>query len=268
MTSFIPAILLNLALLAAVHAQTPNTLTPEEKAAGWKLLFDGKTMKNWDDPRQKHPAGDAWSIEDGCLKANAKPKITEDLFSKETYTNFELAFDWKISPAGNSGVKYLIQDHLFVNKPAPGQKFEDTVEYALHHRETARRSSGQDYVIGFEYQVIDNKANSDALSGVTHSAGALYDVMGPSKDVTRPVGEWNHARIVVRGNHVEHWLNEEKVVDASLEPTFLGDHLVKRWGKTPTVFDMLTQHRKKDCHISLQNHDCDAWFRNIRIRRL
>jgi hypothetical protein len=266
MTSSTIGIFLNFALLtASLPAQ--NTLTAEEKAAGWKLLFDGKTMKNWDDPRQKHPAGDAWSIEDGCIKANAKPKITEDLFSKETYTDFEFAFEWKISPAGNSGVKYLIQDHLFVKKPEPGQRFEDTVEHALQHRETTRQSKGQDYVIGFEFQMIDNDANKDAHNGTTHTAGALYDIAPPLKDATKPVGEWNQSRIVLKGNHVEHWLNGEKVVDATLEPSFLADQSVKRWGKSPTVFDMLTQHRKKDCPISLQNHDSDAWFRNIKIRR-
>jgi len=86
-------------------------LTPDEQKVGWVLLFDGTTMNGWDDPRLKAPAGDAWTTEDGCLKANKHPRITEDLFTKEEFRDFELAFDWRISPRGNSGVKYRIQEH-------------------------------------------------------------------------------------------------------------------------------------------------------------
>ena len=78
----------------------PNTLTAEEKRGGWTLLFDGTSMKGWVDPRRQNPAGDAWSIEDGCLKAKSKPRITEDLFSVPTFGDFELAFEWRIAAVG------------------------------------------------------------------------------------------------------------------------------------------------------------------------
>src|SRR6185503_3802637 len=103
-----------LILLLARHAALgagvppPNTLAPDEKLAGWTLLFDGRTMTGWDDPRAKMPAGDAWTIEDGCLKANAHPRILEDLFTNASFSNFEFTFDWRVSPHGNSGVKYRI----------------------------------------------------------------------------------------------------------------------------------------------------------------
>src|SRR5437879_13815294 len=101
-----------MALLMCIGASgAPNTLNPEEKSAGWILLFDGKSMKGWEDPRLKTPPGDSWTIEDGCLKATSKPRIREDLFSSQTFRDFELVFDWRISPAGNSGVKYRIQSH-------------------------------------------------------------------------------------------------------------------------------------------------------------
>jgi hypothetical protein len=99
---------------SAAGDRAPNTLTAAEKRDGWTLLFDGETMNGWDDPRLKTPPGDAWTIKDGCLKATAHPHITEDLFNRDTFGDFDLEFDWRISPGGNSGVKYRIQDHRFV----------------------------------------------------------------------------------------------------------------------------------------------------------
>jgi hypothetical protein len=129
-------LILLLPAYAAFGADAPpaNTLTSGEKLAGWTLLFDGRTMDGWNDPRAKTPPGDAWAIDDGCLKANAHPRIVEDLFTKASYTDFELAFDWRISPQGNSGVKYRIQDHLFVFRPRPGESFEQSVERSFLNR--------------------------------------------------------------------------------------------------------------------------------------
>ena len=87
-------------------------------AQKWQVLFDGKTFKGWEDPLAKSPPGDSFTIEDGCLKAVPHPRLDEDLFTKDTYGDFELEFDWKISPRGNSGVKYRIQDRVwFETKP-------------------------------------------------------------------------------------------------------------------------------------------------------
>ncbi|MFN9083970.1 MAG: DUF1080 domain-containing protein, partial [Acidobacteriota bacterium] len=91
---------------AALGAADPNRLTTEEKAAGWKLLFDGKSMTGWNDLRRQTPPGDSWAIEDGCLKAVPHPKLREDLFTAAKFGDFELAFEWKVSPGGNSGLKY------------------------------------------------------------------------------------------------------------------------------------------------------------------
>src|SRR5215831_21345707 len=147
--------LLGILALAMVAGAADNSLTPQEKAAGWKLLFDGKTFKGWEDPAKKSPPGDSFEIEDGCLKATKKPKINEDLFSRNAFTDFELEFDWKISPSGNSGVKYRIQDHVvLLDQKLP--RFEDQVNAALKNRRKDKPEHGQDYVVGFEYQVIDN----------------------------------------------------------------------------------------------------------------
>ena len=250
-----------------LNGQT-NQLTSQEKSAGWILLFDGKSMKGWVDPRQKTPPGDAWSIENGCLKANAKPRIVEDLFTQQTFRDFELDFDWRISPAGNSGVKYRIQDHLFVLEPAPKEKFEASVQRSFEHRSNARPAKGQDYVVGFEYQMTDDASNPDAKGNPKHTAGALYDVAVPTAAMSKPVGQFNHSRIVVRGNHVEHWLNGTKVVDSSLDGPDAMAAIDRRWSVVPALHEMLAKQPKKDCPISLQNHGDDAWFRDIKILKL
>ena len=263
-----------LALLAAALtiSAADNSLTKTEKSAGWKLLFDGKSMNGWSNSVGKPmmPGSDSWTIEDNSLKAKSKPTLTEDLFTKAKFTDFELEWDWKIAPAGNSGIKYKIQDHLYLaGDRARGKKFELIVDDFSKNKLTTRPTGrGQDYVIGFEYQMIDNKANADALSASTHSAGALYDIAAPTKDMSKPIGEWNHSRLVVKGSHVEHWLNGEKVVDSSIASDFVKPLLTKRWGQTPYVLTLLSDQPSKACPISLQNHDSDTWFKNIKIRKV
>jgi hypothetical protein len=244
-----------------------NSLTAKEKAAGWQLLFDGKSLAGWEDPAKKSPPGDSFVIEDGCLKAVAHPRITEDLFARDTYSDFELDFDWKISPGGNSGIKYRIQDRVFL-LARPGTKFEDLVNLTLKDRPKGRPERGQEYVIGFEYQLLDNALNADARVGPSHQAGALYDMFPPSRDAARPVGEWNHSRLVAKGEHVEHWLNGVKVVDARLDAPEVARGTGARWGAGSPVYELLVKHPRKICQISLQNHDTEAWFRNLKIRRL
>lgn len=241
-----------------------NELTAREKAAGWQLLFDGRSYAGWVDPTKKSPPGDSFAIEDGCLKALPKPRIVEDLMTTEAYRDFELAFDWKISPGGNSGIKYQIQDHLFLLDRKTG-RFEDLVALSLKERRAGRPDHGQDYVIGFEYQLLDNQKNPDARRGLNHRAGALYDAVAPSQDASRPVGEWNQSRLVVQGDRVEHWLNGVKVVDSSLDAPEIARGAAARWGQGSAVYEMLVKHPKRDCPISLQNHETAAWFKNIRI---
>jgi hypothetical protein len=249
----------------AAHA-ADNQLTPDEKKAGWKLLFDGKSFANWEDPTKKSPPGDSFVIDEGTLKSVPHAKIEEDLYTKELYRDFEMVWDWKISPAGNTGVKYRIQDRVWL-APNGGRKFEDQANGSFKNRITQRPEKGQEYVVGFEYQLLDNEKNPDARRGTNHRAGALYDMISPEKDATKPVGEWNHSRLVVKGDHVEHWLNGEKVVDGNLK-TDVAKGTGARWGEGSPIYDLLVNQPKKDCQISLQNHSSDAWFKNIKIRKL
>ena len=261
------ALVLIAAFGTAAFAQN-NQLTPQEKSAGWILLFDGKSMAGWVDPRQYNPPGDAWTIDGDCLKSTRHPKIREDLFSQRTFRDFELEFDWRISPAGNSGVKYRIQDHLFVLPIQPGEKFEASVGRTFKARNNVRPQKGEDYVVGFEYQITDDATNPDAKSNPKHTAGALYDMVVPSTAAAKPVGEFNHSRIVLRGNHVEHWLNGTKVVDSALDAPAAMAGIDRRWSGVPELHEMLAKQPKKDCPISLQNHGDEAWFRNIKIKPL
>lgn len=265
-----------MATALACGAESFNQLTDAEKKAGWRLLFDGKTFKNWIDPAKHTPPGDSWAIEDGCLKARPNPRITEDLFSKETFGDFELTWEWKIAPGGNSGIKYRIQDTVFLDTAklkAITPKFEEQMGYELQHHISDRArlapdARAQNYVVGFEYQMIDNSTNKDAQRGGKYQTGALYDMIPPSESAAKAPGEWNSSRLLVRGEHVEHWLNGTKVVDSDLTSEAVKASSQKRWGPAPKLMQMLIDHPRKQCPISLQNHGDDAWFRSIKIRKL
>jgi hypothetical protein len=224
---------LGLLLASLAFAADPNSLTPAEKAAGWKLLFDGKSFDGWRGYKQE-TVGKGWIIGDGALV------LTEakagDLVSTEEFGDFELTFDWKISEGGNSGVIY----RAGLGDSAP-------------------------YRTGPEYQVLDNVKAEDNKKP-NHLAGSLYDIgAAPPKDFTKPVGEWNSGKIVVRGWHVQHWLNGEKVADLDLasaagkaalaESKFKG----KDWEKFATL---------SRGHIALQEHGHPVSFRSIKIRGL
>jgi hypothetical protein len=254
-----------------------NTLTPGEQQAGFKLLFDGKTMHGWRDPATATPAGDSWAIEDGCLKTRPKPRISEDLISEESFSDFELKFDWRISPRGNTGVKYRIQRSIFIDeskRKRGASGFEEMLgqELAEPLSDRARMApdaTGQEYTIAYEFQLID-----DAMGGAArrrgdhlHDTGALYSMLPPIAKAARPAGEWNESRLVVKGDHVEHWINGTKVLEASLASEEGRAGVTKRWAAAPAIRDMLL-NAKPSGPISLQHHGTAVWFKNLKIRRL
>ena len=270
-------ILCTLALaVGTLVAAEPNTLTPAERAAGWKLLFDGKTLKGWVDPAKQTPPGDSFRVVDGAIASTAKPKFREDMLTTGKFTNFELSFEWKISPGGNSGVKYLVQDTAIIHPSlftTNIPKFEDRVDYLLRHKKPARSSLPTDgkveiYQVAFEYQVIDNTAHADAKRSQKSWAGALYQLVEPKGAGPKAVGEWNEGRIVVNGDRVEHWLNGVKVVDTSFADPAIAEGLAKRWTTQGRVYELLTKRPRKASAVVLQNHDDAAWYRSLKIRRL
>jgi hypothetical protein len=228
-----------LALLAscsalAVQAADLNTLTDQESAGGWKLLFDGKDTRGWrayahtDFPKQ------GWVIEDNCLKCEAGVR-GGDVVTTRQFTDFDLKFEWRISPAGNSGVKYLVKE---------GQ-------------------SGKAGV-GFEYQVLDDEKNEDAQNGPNRRAGALYALIAPNDSKRlKPVGEFNEGEIIVRGHHVEHWLNGAKIVECELGSPALKEAIAKSKFAKISWFG-----HKRPSVILLQDHGDTVWFRNLKIKEL
>jgi len=223
-------------LLAAGHAAekaAPNTLSAKEKDGGWKLLFDGKTTDGWHAYRGKE-VGDKWKVVDGALVLNpADGKRGGDIVTDDKYENFDLTLEWKVTKGANSGVMYRVSEE----KGAP-------------------------YETGPEYQILDNANHGDGKNPKT-SAASAYALYAPSKDVTKPIGEWNKTRIVVRGDHVEHWLNGVKVV----EYDFGSDDWIKRVEESKFA-KMDRFGKEKKGHIDLQDHGNEVAYRSIKIKVL
>jgi hypothetical protein len=226
-----------------------NRLTEEESAMGWILLFDGKTFEGWRGlGREGIPEGH-WIIEDGSIKKvpsenvplqeDGQPLIGGDLMTIATFENFELYFEWKISPAGNSGIKYNVSEEMSTAYPPP---------YAA---------------LGFEYQILDDEGNLDAQVGENHTAAALYDLIAPEGKNLEALGKFNSSLIVLNGNHGEHWLNGVKVLEYDLETPALEALISASKYKDITDFA-----KKRRGHIVLQDHTDAVWFRNLKIRLL
>jgi hypothetical protein len=179
-----------IALAFAARAAEPNTLTDAERAAGWRLLFDGKTTSGWLEVTGKPFPSNCWTVEDGALKALVRTDGFQDIRTAGDFGSFELLFEWKILEKGNSGVKYFVQK-------------VDEWTNAAGRQARAR---------GLEYQLADD-TNADAASDPRRVAGSLYSQIAPSPRVAPRIREYNQSRIVVRGVRVEHWLNGVKVVE-------------------------------------------------------
>lgn len=227
----------------------PNTLTAAERRDGWRLLFDGSTFDGWRGLGYDSVPTSHWTIENRAIRKipkgqvprmpDGQPAAGGDLMSTDTFGDFELTWDWKISRAGNSGVKYNVSEEI-------------SMEAAPNHA-----------ALGFEYQVLDDDLHEDNKVP-SHRAGALYDLIPPNASKSlKPVGEWNASMIVFRGNHGEHWLNGKKVVEFDLGTPRLDSLLALSKYRSIANFA-----QRRAGHIVLQDHGDEVWFRNIKIRVL
>src|SRR5947207_2934416 len=179
---------------------SPNQLTAAERAAGWRLLFDGHTLTGWRGLGYDTVPTAHWVVLDGTIKkiasgnvprvADGRPLVGGDLMTVDSFADFELSFEWKVTPGANSGVKYNVSEAMSMAQGGAGTQGGPTHS-----------------ALGFEYQILDDDRHEDGKLP-THRSAALYDLIAPNeKKHLPPVGEWNRSRIVFRGNHGEHWLN-------------------------------------------------------------
>lgn len=201
----------------------------KNKEVGFTHLLAGDSQEAWKGyGKEGWPEG--WKLENGVLHRHA---AGGDLMTKKDYGDFDLRFGWKVSEGGNSGVMYRASE---LKEPA--------------------------YVTGPEYQVLDNAKHADGKSPLT-STGSLYALYPPSEDATKPAGEWNYSRILVKGKHVQHFLNGKKIVDVEVDSD--------DWNKklAASKFATWPKYGKNDRgHVVLQDHGDQVWYRNIRIKDL
>jgi hypothetical protein len=237
------------AFAGPASAQAPNQLTASERAAGWRLLFDGASLAGWRGLGYDSVPTAHWRVVDGAIvktptakvrrQADGQPAAGGDLMSVEAFRDFELAFEWRATPGANSGVKYNVSEEL-------------SLKHASNHA-----------ALGFEYQVLDDDLHPDNKIA-SHRAAGLYDILAPGAGTRlRPVGEWNSGRIVLRGNHGEHWLNGVKVVEFDLGTPPLDSLLAaSKYRPIPGFAE------RRRGHIVLQDHGDEVYFRSIKIRDL
>ena len=205
-----------------------NSLSEDQRRAGWQLLFDGQTTSGWHTYQKTSAEG--WQAANGELFLTTGG---DDLISDRQFDSFELVLEWKVQPKGNSGVFYWAHEatkRVYENAP--------------------------------EMQILDNAGHGDGASPLT-SAGALYGLYPAPRDAVKPAGEWNQARIVARGSKVEHYLNGVLTGKGDFDSDELKAKIAaSKFNQWPTY------GKSRRGHIGLQGDHGNVWFRNIYIRSL
>ncbi|MCE9557898.1 MAG: DUF1080 domain-containing protein [Armatimonadetes bacterium] len=207
-----------------------NVLTSDEVKEGFKLLFDGESLKNFRGFNKPEPTP-GWTVKDGEIEY-VPGQNDVDLMSREEFDDFELRLDWKICKGGNSGIMFRVAE----NQPAT-------------------------YTTGPEMQILDNDNHPDGKSLLT-SAGSSYGLFPVKRETQRLSGQWNNIRIVAIGNKIEFWMNGYRVVQYTINSPLWKEKIKTAWFANPLYGQM------KSGHISLQNHGNNVWFRNLRIRQI
>lgn len=209
-------------------------LTPEEKAAGWVSLFDGKTAAGWKGFKKSGFPEKGWEIRDGLL-VHVAGGSGGDICTVNQYENFEFECQWRVAPGGNSGIMY---------------RCDEKHDYP--------------WATGREMQILDDARHQDGKKGKTR-AGTMYDIYACEVDVVRPAGFWNTARVVCHGTKIEHWLNGVRVLATdSASPEYAQALAASKFPK----MNLADFGKPTRGHIALQDHGDEVAFRNIRIREI
>ncbi len=227
---------------ARVETVQQNILTEEEKAEGWKLLFDGKTTEGWRGAHKEVFPEGGWMIDNGELivlaSGGAESRNGGDVVTIDEYANFDLKLEFQLTEGANSGIKYFVTEKENPNGSA----------------------------IGLEYQILDDERHPDAKEGNhegSRTLASLYDLIKAENKNAKPMGEWNEARLVSRGQHVEHWLNGAKVLEYERGSAAFRKLVAESKYNIWENFGETAQG-----HILLQDHGNRIAFRNIRIKVL
>ena len=239
-----------LAVSGRVAAAEPNTLTDQEKADGWQLLWDGKTSEGWRSVKAEQFPKNGWAMHDGVLTVHENGGEESagggDIITRQRYANFDLTAEFKITPGANSGIKIFVQPNISPIDKKTG------------------RPTGKGSAIGMEFQILDDLRHPDAKLGRNgdRTIGSLYDLIpAPTNKVVMPIGEWNHARILSQGKHVTFWLNGQKTVEVERgSPEFRAAVEASKFKNIPDFGEWA------DGHILLQDHGNEASFRNVKFR--
>jgi Domain of Unknown Function (DUF1080) len=224
----------------------PNTLTPEEQAQGWVLLFDGKRLFGLRGLQRTDPLSAGWKIQDGELNLPKEVKDMEkmtggDIITLDFYWDFDFRFEGNTTVAANSGVRYMMVERV------------------------------GEIPVGLEYQIIDDVHNSISLKGgPLRRSGALDNILPVganaklrTADPLNRIGDpWNEGRILVQGTRVEHWMNGEKVLEYALGPQ------LKRIAEANKMRVPLTYGMKTRTRVALVDQGTEIAFRNLKIRPL
>lgn len=229
-----------------------NTLTEAEKAAGWKLLWDGKTSEGWRSPKTDHFPTHGWFIKNGILTVHENGGEESagggDIITVKRYANFELDVDFRTTQGCNSGIKIFVQPNISPIDKHTGKP----------------KAVGS--AIGMEFQILDDLTHPDAKLGRNgdRKEGSLYDLIpAPNDKRIKPVGQWSNAHILSQGKHVEFWLNGAKTVEFERGSSeFRAAVALSKFKDIPDFGEW------PDGHILLQEHGSEVSFRNIKIREL